>query len=358
MKLSTTGITSFLCAIALAACAGGGSDPAGAGSGTGSGAGGSGDGADASAMPMGTSHADASAPDHSGGGTDGGSTIDAGPPTAAACFKNLTGAKQGPDYDQFHPTILPSCLGTHHQNITGVQRVVFLGDSITTGTPPTSPTQFYRTLVSEAMVKKFGAIPVDDCSAWGARFDDLLIGKGEIAKCFPNAVDTRHTLVVMTNGGNDIAAWAKDQLDAPTALAAADDAILKMEDAMHWLKDPVRFPNGVDVVLSNVYEYTDTSGKLDSCAAASISGLKGSWPQGAGAVVHFEEQIMRVAVQTNIDVVFLFEDFCGHGYERTDTSLQCYRGASTPLWFDATCYHPNPDGHAEVARLFKAVIDG
>ncbi len=356
MKLSTTGIPSFLCVVALAACAGGGSDPASPGGSAGAGAI---DGADAGgSTPTGMDHPDASVATDSGAGSDAGSTIDAGPPTAAACFKNLTGAKQAPNYDQFHPTILPSCLGTHHQNITGVQRVVFLGDSITTGTPPTSPTQFYRTQVSEAMIKKFGAIPVDDCSAWGARFDDLLIGKGEIAKCFPNAVDTRHTLVVMTNGGNDIAAWAKDQLDGPAALAAADDSIKLMEDAMHWLKDPVRFPNGVDVVLSNVYEYTDTSGKLDSCAAASLSGLKGSWPQGADAVVHFEEQIMRVAVQTNIDVVFLFEDFCGHGYERTDSTLQCYRGASTPLWFDATCYHPNPDGHAEVVRLFKAVIDG
>jgi lysophospholipase L1-like esterase len=290
---------------------------------------------------------------------DSGSKHDAGPATGASCFGYQQGAKPSPNYDQFHPTILPSCAGTHHQTITGVQRVVFLGDSVTTGTPPTSPTQFYRALVSQALIAKFGPIQIDDCSAWGARFDDLLAGKGEIAKCFPNAVEPKRTLVIMTNGGNDVAAWAKAQMDSPTAMAAADDAAKLLSDAMHWFKDAgPRFPNGVDVVLSNVYEYTDTSGKLDSCAAATVSGLKGSWPQGTDAVVHFEEQIMKVAVETNIDMVFLLEDFCGHGYQRTDSTLQCYRGPSAPLWFDATCYHPNPDGHAEIARLFKAVIDG
>ena len=67
---------------------------------------------------------------------------------------------------------------------------------------------------------------------------------------------------------------------------------------------------------------------------------------------------MKVAVDTKIDMVFLQEDFCGHGYKNDDPGLQCYRGPNTPRWFDLTCIHPNPAGHAEIARLFRAIIDG
>lgn len=266
---------------------------------------------------------------------------------------------KGPDYDQFHPTILPSCAGTHHQSISGIQRVVFLGDSITTGTPPSLPSQIYRAILSQYLLTKFGPIDITDCSQWGAHVGDLQSGQNQFAKCFPNEVETRKTLVVMTNGGNDVASWVKDGLDADAAMSAADSAIAELRTAIHWLKDPgPRFPNGVDVVMANVYEYTDTSGNLDSCPAASASGLHGNWSQGAAAVVHLQEQMMQIAVETGTDLVFLLEDFCGHGYERNDSSLQCYRGPGAELWFDLTCYHPDPTGHAEIARLFQAVIDG
>ncbi|MGH7327329.1 MAG: hypothetical protein ACREJX_03155, partial [Polyangiaceae bacterium] len=195
-------------------------------------------------------------------------------------------------------------------------------------------------------------------SQWGAHVGDLLAGQNQLAKCFPNDVDTRHTLVIMTNGGNDVASWVKDGLDADAAMTAADAAIEQLRSAIDWLKDATRFPNGTDVVMANVYEYTDTSGNLDSCPAASLSGLSGNWSQGAGAVVHLQEQMMQIAVETDSDLVFLLEDFCGHGYERSDPSLQCYRGPDSPLWFDLTCMHPDPAGHAEIARLFEAVIDG
>ncbi len=264
----------------------------------------------------------------------------------------------GPDYDQYHPVVLPSCAGTHHQEIQKVDRLVFLGDSVTEGTPPNLPTQIFRTLVGEDVTKTFGTIDIADCAKWGAKMDDLLIGGQQIPKCFPKDVDTRKTLVVMTMGGNDISNWAKDGLDTPSAIAKADASAGLLRDAMTWLKDPVRFPNGVDVVLTNVYEYTDTSGDLLSCPAASLAGFKSNWPQGAPAIVHFQEQIMKVVVDTKIDMVFLLEHFCGHGYRRTDPSLQCYRGPNAELWFDLTCIHPNPAGHQQIANLFGNVIHG
>jgi lysophospholipase L1-like esterase len=286
---------------------------------------------------------------------------DAAPPlTASSCFADLVGSVKGPDYDQFHPVIQAQCAGTHHQQIKSVEKLVFVGDSITTGTPPNLPNQIYRTILANQLTKKFGALEIVDCSAWGARMIDLLDsnGKQQLAKCLPNSVEQKRTLVVMTMGGNDIGAWAKDDLDMSAANAAADAAAALLRDAVAWVKDSKRFPNGSYFVFANDYEYTDTSGDLLSCPAASLAGFKKNWPQGAPAVVHLQEQLMKAAVDYGADMLFLLEHFCGHGYRRTDSSLQCYRGPNAELWFDLTCIHPNPAGHAQLADLFQKVIDG
>ncbi len=280
------------------------------------------------------------------------------PPTAASCFAALKGKITGPDYDQFKPAILPSCSGTHHQSITGVEKLVFLGDSITVGTPPTLIQDFYSTRLVKALTAKNPTLEWSSCAKWGAQTNDLLQNDDQLGTCFPNPTEPKKTLVVMTMGGNDIAGLAKSQATTADAMTSVDQTIANLRAAIDWLKSPGRFPNGVWVVFANVYEYTDTSGDLASCPAASLSGFKGSWPEGAPAVVHLQEQYMKVAVDTGTDMMFLLEHFCGHGYKRDDPTLQCYRGPNTPLWFDLTCYHPNPDGHGQVADLFLNVING
>ncbi len=346
------GTLTFLCMLG-AACGGGATEPSGVADPPGSGP--------PAEAPLPIAKNPTGDPSGAGAGTGAGTGTGTGVAlTAAKCFEGLTGKVAGPDYDQFKPVLSKTCLGTHHQDIKGVQKLVFLGDSITEGTPPSLPAQFYRSILTEDLRKKFGAsLEVKNCAAWGARMDDLLEGKKEIAECFPAAVEPKRTLVVMTMGGNDISNWAKDKLDAKTAIAEADKAVALLRAAMVWLKkDPKRFPAGVDVVLTNVYEYTDTTGDLMSCPTAAVSGMSGRWAEGAPAVVHFQEQIMKVAVDVGIDMVFLLEDFCGHGFKNDDPKNQCYRGPNTPRWFDLTCIHPNPAGHAEIARLFRAVIDG
>lgn len=280
------------------------------------------------------------------------------PMTAAECWKSMKGAVTGPDYDQYKPAVLPSCAGTHHQTITGVEKVVFLGDSVTTGTPPNLPGEIYRSRVHAGLKTRFGnSVVAADCSAWGARTDDLLEGKNEIARCFPG-VEQKRTLVVMTMGGNDIASWAKNKLSTADATIAADQAADRLRATIDWLQTPARFPNGVFIVFANVYEYTDTSGDLASCPASTASGMSGSWPEGPPAVVRFQERFMQIATQTKTDMIFLLEHFCGHGYKRNDPSLQCYRGPNAELWFDFTCIHPTPKGHEQISNLFLGVIDG
>lgn len=281
------------------------------------------------------------------------------PLTASSCFASLKGKVAGPDYDKSKPVILPSCAGTHHQSIKGVERLVFLGDSVTTGTPPTLPGQIYRDRVTAAAKTRFGNnLAVSDCSAWGADTGDFLANKNQLTTCFPGASEPRRTLVVMTMGGNDIASWAKAKLSTADAMVEADASADRLRAAIDWLQAPGRFPNGVFVTFANVYEYTDTSGDLASCPASQLAGMSGSWPEGAPAIVHFQERYMQIATETKTDMVFLLEHFCGHGYRRDDATLQCYRGPGTALWFDLTCIHPTPTGHEQIANLFLDVIDG
>lgn len=284
---------------------------------------------------------------------------DLGPrPTYAQCFEALGTADLGPDYEQFGPVLGHHCMGTDHQTIEGIERVVFLGDSVTAGTPPTRPNEFYRVLVADGLRARFGEqIEVANCSAFGARTDDFLEGKREVERCFPETPDARRTLVLFTIGGNDIAAWAQDQLTLEQALEKAREAADLLDDTIRWFKEPGRFPNGVYVVYANPYEYTDATGDLESCELARAGGFQGNWIQGAPAVVYFQERFMQTAVAHGVDLIFTLEHFCGHGFHHDDPASPCYRGPDAELWFDLTCIHPNPTGHRVIADMFLSVVD-
>jgi lysophospholipase L1-like esterase len=282
---------------------------------------------------------------------------------AAACFAGLGDpSKPGPNYDQFEPTVGSHCAGTNHQSITGIQKVVFLGDSITEGTPPTLPWDYYRERLATKLRQKFGqGITVSECAAWGARADDLLMPPHQqIHECFP-AVENKRTLIVMTVGGNDMNAFLEDAQngDTPQQTMTKVDAMLAMfEDAVAFLKDPARFPAGSFVVFANIYEFTDGTGEIESCPGAALAGFSGmAPPQMRPAYIHVDEQYMRIAKQYGADMIFLLESFCGHGFFAGDAQNECYRGPGAETWFDLTCIHPNPAGHAAMADLFFKTID-
>lgn len=286
-----------------------------------------------------------------GGGGGSGTTL-----TVKECFKDIFGLI-GPNYDKYKPIVGSHCKGTNHQDIKGLEKVVFLGDSVTAGTPPTAQNQYYANVLTEKLKADYPDIEMQNCAVWGARVDDLLSGDQQIAKCFPNATEPKRTLVVMTDGGNDIAAWAKDKLTTDEAMVKADEAAATWRQAIDWFyADPAKFPNGVFVTFANVYEYTDATADLSSCPAAQLNGLSGTWLDGVPAIYHFEEQFMKIAVETQTDMIFLLETFCGHGYHNTDTASQCYRGADAPRWFDVTCIHPTPEGHGVIADLFYSTV--
>lgn len=267
-----------------------------------------------------------------------------------------------PDYGPLDLPVPAHCAGTGFQTITDLDRVVFVGDSITTGTPPTPEPLYYRSLLVAQLEAAFGhPLETQDCSEWGARVDDLMQDDDQLARCLgSDGTDDRATLLVFTMGGNDGFAFAEDFAAGATedeVRAEVDGAVGLLDAAMDWVSDQrPRFPNGLSVVYANVYEYTDATGDLGVCPTAGILGFDYVVPGLREAYVAMNEGWVRVAAEHGFDVVFLLEHFCGHGFLAGDPANECYRGADAEVWFDGTCIHPNPTGHQVIADLFTAVV--
>ena len=284
------------------------------------------------------------------------------PLTVSWCYRDfLARDPESPDYDQFDVTVGSHCLGTNHQDIQGVERLVFVGDSVTTGTPPWLEEVWYRSQVAAGVRERFGEdVVVDHYARFGARTDDLLQEPHQMLRVAFPEVEEERTLVVFTIGGNDIFAWASDWSDGESMEsihAQVDGAIAFLREALEFLADETRFPNGVYVIFSNVYEFTDATGDTASCEPAAAMGLGEPWPEGREPVVRFNEACAELASEFGFDLVFMLEHFCGHGYRSDDEDGQCYRGPDTERWFDFTCIHPNETGHGEIARMVLSVID-
>jgi len=276
------------------------------------------------------------------------------------CFPGIGDSGLGfPEYDALGVVPGRHCSGTDHQDIDGVEKVVFLGDSITAGTPPTMPEDVYRSVLTRSLQARFGEdIEVADCSEFGARTDDYL--PTQIPDCFEDVQDKR-TLVISTMGGNDTFAAATEVMesgDLEAATAVLERAVGYQRDAMWWFRDneDLMFPSGVFVITGNVYEFTDGTGDMSSCPLASNLGFGGAIPEIRDAYVYINEAFLEISVETGTDSIFMLEQFCGHGFRADDPDNECYRGPDAGTWFDPTCIHPNTEGHAAIAQMFLDVV--
>jgi hypothetical protein len=290
-------------------------------------------------------------------------TWDPDAPLSERCFAGLGDPDNGavPQYDAYEPVVPRHCVGTDHQEIEALDRVVFLGDSITAGTPPTPADGVYRELLTASLQADFGPLETQNCSEWGARADDLLQDGDQLVSCLgADGIDERATLVVFTVGGNDVMAFAEDLMagePVDQVTAAVDETIAVFDQALDWLVEAqARFPNGLYVVFGNVYEYTDGTGDLSLCPAAELLGFSGAVPEIRAEYVRLDEAWVRLAVEHGFDVAFLLESFCGHGFLAGDPENECYRGPDAEVWFDASCIHPNPVGHQQIADQFLTIV--
>jgi len=322
-------------------------------------------------------------------GSESSSTGDP-PDTFEECFDGqfVNETSMLPDYDQFMPVIGSHCVGTNHQTIEDVERVVFLGDSITVGSRPTLPQQTYRALLGDMLRDQYSlsygdavaeflwkapdpfngtaaqmtAGDFSSCARWGARNDDLNGMGNQLETCFPaESLDLR-TLVVMTMGGNDISSLAQDAIDGvpmDQLWANTMEFVALEREAVEWLTEPGRFPNGVYVLFANIYEFTDGTADVMSCDVSGLAGFDQPVPNPEALtelILWANEQYMSIAVDTQTDMLFLLETFCGHGFGNEDPESPCYRGPGTPRWFDLTCIHPNPEGHGVIADNFMSIV--
>ncbi len=304
--------------------------------------------------------------------------------TVAKCFEDTfeSGSVIRLDYDQFAPVVGTHCVGTNHQDIQDIERVVFLGDSVSAGTPPTDGSDFYRSRLADKLATRFdieapsdlwksanmfGGFPLladsgafSACPQWGAKTNDLL--DPQVERCFPASSRDARTLVVFTIGGNDVAGLTK----AGSSGVAHDvlwirvhQFVEELRNALAWFREPGRFPNGVDIVFANIFEFTDATGDTNSCPAAETAGFGDPWqdPEAlAEMVIWANEQFLKAAVDYDADMMFMLETFCGHGFKHDDPSGECYRGPDAARWFDDTCMHPNPLGHEMIAEKFDQII--
>ena len=284
-------------------------------------------------------------------------------PLREKCFGGQGDDSQDlPDYDSLGIKVGRHCSGTNHQDIEGVERVVFLGDSITVGTPPTGEHDIYRAVLTRELEEVFGELQVDSCAEFGARSDELLLPPHQqILNCFPEP-EPKSTLVVLTMGGNDAFAFAEDFANGATEaeiVAAMDQSADLFDDAIRWFKDneAEMFPGRDYVIFSNVYEFTDGEGDLGVCPGAALLGFEMTVPEIRQAYVLINERYVKTAADTGTDVIFLLERFCGHGFHAGEQSNECYLGADAEVWFDGTCIHPNAAGHQAIAEMFLDVVN-
>jgi len=312
----------------------------------------------------------------------------------AACFADILSPV---DYTSSGATLNATCTGTNHQDIAGIERVVFVGDSVTAGAPIpvdwsswelTDASEWYRNVLADEFVARWGLDAPDwfwenvdltsgeswsqfsgdfaNCSKWGARADDLHSDNTQLDDCLPEESRSQHNLVILTVGGNDLYNLldhvSTQDVDEATMRAEWDSALADLSDAMHWLKDdPSRFPGGIDVIVADIFDVTDATSAADiaDCEGAQAIGLSDALvdPLTAELAIQWQEAVIQVAVETDIDVAFMGEAFCGHGYNWDDTTGRCYRGGDSDVYFDASCEHPTHFGHTAIANTMLGVID-
>jgi lysophospholipase L1-like esterase len=226
---------------------------------------------------------------------------------------------------------------------------------------PSYDWQWYDLLNGTALIQDSGAFSV--CAKYGGRTDDLVQDNDQVVSCIPEDRRDETTLVVMTVGGNDLFSLVEDY----HAGIAIEELWVQVENEVQLLRDAVTllrtdkstFPGEMFVVFANIFEFTDGMGNVDTCPGAASLGYVYdlSAPELVEMIRYYEEEYMRIAVDTQADMVFMGEGFCGHGYNADDPTGPCYREDDRELWFDLTCFHPNDLGHAGIAEMMLSTVD-
>lgn len=241
-------------------------------------------------------------------------------------------------------------LGTNNQDITGVERVIFLGDSITATPYLTQP---WSDRIRPSLRTQFGdTVEILNYAVGGARTEH--VRDEQIPRI--DTSSTKKTLVMFTIGGNDALQVIGE--DVAASLAHMTAKIENLRDILEWLADPAHFPGGVYVVFANLYDPTDGEGDFTHCG---IGAAYSDWPAVDELATTVNGWYRDLADEFGFDVLDAHELFLGHGWNSNDAASPYYCHACDPAcpcarWLDFTCIHPNSDGHTALADFFFQIV--
>lgn len=247
-------------------------------------------------------------------------------------------------------------------------RIIYMGDSITAGYGQKSGLPYSDLLVENDsnmwpdyneidLASSFPSITeVLDVAVGGAVTNDISSSQLDDVDDQLDDVVSGQTIVVMTIGGNDMSGAMLNIL--ATGQTAADSTMANMEGNLQTMvdfyHDTARFPDGVKIYFTNVYDPTDDLGYADECAIFFGLDLSAIW-----IYFHQANDGFRAFAESNsIALVDMAGHFYGHGMNNEDETMPNYDSHDNTRWFNSDCLHPNDIGHHEIRRLFHAAIEG
>lgn len=288
---------------------------------------------------------DPAADDSAPGGDD---TADTGP--------DDTGSPVDEDGDPFVESSIPDGYTP-----PALQRVIFLGDSISDGVGASREDLSYVALLTENasdvypdadgldIASRFGAVEVFDRARSGATTTSMVRGQLSALEDDLGASVAGETAVVLTIAGNDVQELIIDPDSLPEVIAEVEE---NLEEFYAFFEDDTRFPDPVWIYLANVYEPSDGVGQADEC----FFGLELSATlEGLGEI---NAAVRAQAEQHGAAWLDMRGHFNGHGYYSDDPENPYHHPDDPTLWFSDDCIHPNDRGHHEIRRLFWYALAG
>lgn len=286
-------------------------------------------------------------------------------PLLFACLSDTDDTIADIDSNTFRPAIdeapKPDRVGTYaHTLPKSPKTVIFLGDSITAGAGSQNDDEDYTSLLVNNtnawpewdgidLATRYPGIEVVDVSKSGAWTGTVLNDQMERLEDQIMLPFEGEALVVMTVGGNDLQSVLRNPSGVEERLEKTVDNWRKIAE---YFLDEQRFPDGVTLLMANVYEPTDAVGQVGNCFyGLNISSLLPSLHDA-------NTQLRGLAEEAGFSVLDMRGTFLGHGFNYSDPTTPYYNEDDPSLWLANGCTHPNPRGHHEIRAMFWRAVDG
>lgn len=241
-------------------------------------------------------------------------------------------------------------------------RLIVLGDSVSEGLGATQPSLSYAALLyrndataypddagrdlahlNPALTYINVAVAGDDT----ATLRDTQLPQVSAALTYPVRGPTT---VVVTIGGNDL----KNQI-RPGAVASGETlqaALANLRVMVGFFRDAHRFPDGVAIYLSDLFDLTDGMDTAHNC----VDGLV--LPGFSAAVNDWNRAYAALGREQHITVVPIAQAFQGHAFNYSNRLGRHYNRKDPTLWISSRdCLHPNNRGHRELRDGFWKAIN-